>query len=213
MSQWPSFVAFDVETTGLDAEKNRIIELAGVKFTFEDNAGKLVVKVLDRFESLVKPDMRIPEDATRINHITNEMVEDAPPAIDVLQQFIRFCGLSTILVAHNAEFDCRFLSREIRENKIMGLKNPIWDSLKLSRKIMSEAPTHKLGDLAKRLRREISLQLESGALHRALYDCEVLAEVFTVLLRKRFTAKDLEYSNIIKSVEKVHGPSLVLKLQ
>lgn len=210
MSQYAQFVAFDLETTGLSSDKHYIIEVAGVKFGLEIQGNEIRPVEVATYESLVKPPMMIPEEATRINHITNEMVDQAPAAKDVLQEFSRFCGLSTILVAHNADFDRKFLQKELMEHQLVLPQNPIIDSLKISRKIMPESPQHKLETLAKRLRRQIKLSLDSTNLHRALYDCEVLMEVFVAILKKRFLAKDFEMATFLKNVEKVHGPPMFL---
>src|SRR3954468_25000769 len=87
-----TLVAFDIETTGLDPEKEDILELAGVKFILERRDGKLVAKELGQFQSLVKPTKLIPDEVIRIHNITNQMVEDAPALPGVLQNFFRFCG-------------------------------------------------------------------------------------------------------------------------
>jgi len=206
-----TFVAFDLETTGLYAKKDEIIEVAGVKYTLEKKDGKISAKTIGEYSSFVKPNMFIPKEATRINKITDQMVDDAPPAKKVLTEFIRFCGLSTVLVAHNAAFDSEFLAKTLKRNGMMIPQNPVIDSLKVSRKIMLEAPSHKLGELAKRLGNQLSLKVDEANLHRALYDCEVLKEVFTACLRKRFQEKELTMDKAIQSIEKVHGTALQLK--
>ena len=71
------FIAFDLETTGLEAAKNEIIEFGAIKFTVEVKNGMVVPKKLGEFESFVKPNMLIPDEATRVNGITNAMVENA----------------------------------------------------------------------------------------------------------------------------------------
>src|SRR5690606_4414339 len=203
-----TLVAFDVETTGLEAEKEDIIELAGVKFTLERQNGKLVPRETGRFESFVKPSKLIPEEATRINNITNAMVENAPEPKDVLQKFFRFCGLSSVLVAHNAEFDTKFVARAIRRHGLVVPQNPVVDSLKCLRKIFPEYSSHRLGEVARKLGDQTGLVLSHGDLHRAAYDCMVLMEVFTACLRKRFQDKDLLMDCALKSLESLHGPAL-----
>jgi DNA polymerase-3 subunit epsilon len=206
-----TLVAFDVETTGLEAEKEDIIELAGVKFTFERQggpAGKLVPRETARFESFVRPTKLIPEEATRINKITNAMVENAPELKDVLPKFFRFCGLSSVLVAHNAEFDTKFVSRGIRRHGLVMPQNPVVDSLKFMRKILPEYSSHRLGEVARKLGDQTGLALNQGDLHRAAYDCVVLMEVFTACLRKRYQDKDLAMDAALKSMESLHGPAL-----
>jgi DNA polymerase III subunit epsilon len=205
MAVYQSFVAFDTETTGLDSGRDQIVELAGLKFDLEEIDGKLYPRVIGRFEEFVNPGMYIPEEASKINGITDAMVADARPIQEVLPDFIRFCGQSTVLVAHNAPFDIGFLRAAIDKHKLSPLKNPILDSLRISRKIMNEAPSHQLGELAKRLRRELKLQLNSDQLHRALYDCEVLAQVVIALLRRHFLHPDFEMTRFTKVIESVHG--------
>ena len=207
MSPYITIVAFDLETTGLDPEKDEIIEIAGVKFSFEKVDGKIKAKTLKEFGSLIKPTRFIPEDSTAVHHITNQMVENAPTAKEVIPKFLRFCGLSSALVAHNASFDAAFLAKAIRKNGIMP-QNPIIDSLKVTRKLMPESVSHKLSDLAKRLNTQISIEVDKSQLHRGLYDCQVLKEVFSVCLRKRFQEADLAMATAVKAIEKVHGQTM-----
>ena len=208
MIPFVTFVAFDLETTGLDAEKEEIVEVAGLKFTLEKKDGKLQPKILGAYSSFVKPSKFIPEEATRIHKITNQMVEEAPELKLVLTQFLRFCGLSSILVAHNASFDAAFMSKGIRKLGMVMPQNPIIDSLKVVRKILPEYASHKLGDLAKKLSDQMQLSVNPEQLHRAAYDCEVLKEVLCACLRKRYQEKDLAMDKAIKSLEAVHGQVL-----
>jgi DNA polymerase III epsilon subunit family exonuclease len=201
-------VAFDVETTGLDPDKEEVIEIAGVKFTFEKKDGKLVTREIGQYGSLVKPSKLIPEEATRVNNITNQMVENAPEIKPVLSAFLRFCGLSSVLVAHNAPFDSAFLGKAIRKNGLVMPQNPIVDSLKLIRKIMPEYASHKLGEIARKLGDQTGMSLSKGELHRATYDCQVLKEVLCACMRKRYQDKDLAMDVAVKSFESVHGQPL-----
>ena len=204
------FVSFDTETTGLSSVKDQIIELAGVKFTTELQGNKRVPVVLDTFEEFVKPTILIPAEATAINHITDAMVDNADSVEQVIPRFIKFCGLSSVLVAHNADFDRKFLAQAIASHKLTTLKNPIIDSLRIARKVHPEYPNHKQETLAKRLSRagKIELDLHTEKLHRALYDCEVLAKVFAGLLTEGFTPADLQRDSFLKSVQSVHAAPL-----
>jgi DNA polymerase III alpha subunit (gram-positive type) len=114
-------------------------------------------------------------------------------------------------VAHNAAFDAEFLAQAIKKHGIRMPGNPVVDSIKLSRKVLMEAGSHALGNLAKKLKNEINIQLNNSELHRALYDCEVLKEVFTACLRKRFQDKELAMDKAVQSIEKLHGPILQFK--
>lgn len=208
MLPFVTMVAFDVETTGLEPEKEDIIEIAGIKFSFEKKDGKLVTREIGQYNSLVKPGKLIPEEATRVNNITNQMVENAPEIKPVLTAFLRFCGLSSILVAHNASFDAAFLGKAIRKQGLVMPQNPVIDSLKFIRKIMPEYASHKLVEIARKLGDQTGIVLNRGDLHRATYDCHVLKEVLTACLRKRYQDRDLAMDQAVKSFESVHGQPL-----
>ena len=203
-------VAFDLETTGLEPDKEDIVEVAGIKFTFEKKDGRLCTKELGQFSSLVKPGKLIPEEATRIHNITNQMVEDAPEIKPVLMGFLRFCGLSSVLVAHNAAFDSAFLCKAIRKHGLVMPQNPVIDSLKFIRKIMPEYASHKLGEVARKLGDQMNMALSKSDLHRATYDCQILKEVLCTCIRKRYQDRDLAMDQALKSFESVHGQSLNL---
>ncbi len=208
-----TFIAFDTETTGLDTT-DELIEIAGVKFTVNvAPTGQFRPVLVDKFSSLIKPEKLIPAQATAINNITDEMVEKAPSAGEVLTQFTRFCGLSSILVAHNANFDCGFIGRAIGKHRLRSLTNPVIDTLKLSKKIHPQFPSHKLGVIAKRLKNEkkIELTVESENLHRALYDCEVLAQVFTSFLSDIIRPSDWNTKALLTALERFHGPFLTIR--
>lgn len=98
--KYNEFVVFDTETTGLSPTKDRIIELAAIRF--KDGIPTEV------FESFVNPKREIPSDVSNINHITNEMVASAPSISEILPAFETFVG-GNALVAHNLEFDLKFL--------------------------------------------------------------------------------------------------------
>jgi DNA polymerase III alpha subunit (gram-positive type) len=136
------------------------------------------------------------------------MVENAPDAKSVLPSFFRFCGLSSVLVAHNASFDASFLGKAVRKLGLVMPQNPIVDNLKVVRKILPEYASHKLGDVARRLGDQTGLDLRREDLHRAAYDCEVLKEVLCACLRKRYQDKDLAMDQALKSLESVHGQTL-----
>lgn len=98
--KYPEFVVFDTETTGLSASKDRIIELSAIRFV-----NGIPTEI---FETFVNPEREISPETSAINHITNDMVADAPTISEVLPSFEAFVGKSP-LVAHNLEFDIKFL--------------------------------------------------------------------------------------------------------
>ena len=98
-----TFVAFDIETTGLTPVVDRIVEIGAVKF----RSGK----VMDTFQELIDPEMSISPDATAVNGITDEMVAGCPLIDQALPQFVDFLA-DFVSIAHNAPFDVGFLSYE-----------------------------------------------------------------------------------------------------
>jgi hypothetical protein len=70
----PKFVAFDLETTGLVNTKDEIVEIGAVKFTIAVEKGKVVPKLISEFNMLVNPNMMMPEEASKVNHITDDML-------------------------------------------------------------------------------------------------------------------------------------------
>ena len=153
------FVAFDVETTGLSRRSDRLVELAGVKYV----AGKEV----DRFTTLVDPGVRIPARAVEIHHITDDMVRGAPSPEQAVSRFLDFCG-SLPLVAHNADFDVAFLANACY---VKGRELFYGDTLAIARKLLPDAPNHKLGTVLR------LLGVSTGTLHRSEADAEGVAAI------------------------------------
>jgi len=101
-----SYVAFDLETTGLSAEEDEIIEIGAVK-VFNG-------VIIERYGQLVKPHCSVPAGATKVNHITDDMLKDKPHVSSVLPVFLNFVG-NLPLIAHNARFDISFLQTAAEE--------------------------------------------------------------------------------------------------
>ncbi len=98
------FVVFDLETTGLDPKKDKIVEIGAVKF---DRYG-----LIARFSVLINPGIPMPSAASQVNHITDAMLKDKPLLKDVLPDFIRFID-GAILIAHNSQFDSGFINEAL----------------------------------------------------------------------------------------------------
>jgi len=159
-----NFVALDVETTGLDAGRDEIIEFGAVRVS----DGEIVA----RFSELAKPRRPIPLVIERLTGIRNTDLADRPPQEVVLSRFLDFVGDSPV-VMHNADFDSAFLRA-----KTGGLfENRAYDTLLLARIVLPTLPRHDLSTTARFL--EIT-PLES---HRALADAETTALVWLALLR------------------------------
>ena len=99
------FVAYDLETTGLYPDKDRIVEIGAVKF---DRRG-----IIGRFSTLIDPGIPMPSDTTRINGITDGMLQGMPTLDEVLPDFLRFIQ-NAVLIAHNANFDGSFVNAALK---------------------------------------------------------------------------------------------------
>ncbi|WLV25795.1 PolC-type DNA polymerase III [Aciduricibacillus chroicocephali] len=169
------YVVFDVETTGLSAVYDTIIELAGVKIQNGE--------IIDRFESFANPHHPLSETTTRLTGITDEMVQDAPEIDDVLKQFHAWTE-GTILVAHNATFDIGFLNAGYKRIDYPKITQPGMDTLELARFLVPELRNHRLNTLCKHFDIELTQH------HRAIYDAEATGYLMVKLV-KMLTEKDI----------------------
>ena len=158
----PSRIAvIDFETTGSSPGQGaRATEVAIV--IVEHGA------VVDSYQSLMNAGVWVPPFITQLTGITNAMVAEAPPALDVMARASRFVG-DTPLVAHNAAFDRSFWQAELARAGCAA-QQPFACTVRLSRRLYPEAPNHQLGTLA-RFHRLPS----AGRAHRALADAQVTA--------------------------------------
>lgn len=166
------FVIFDLETTGLSPDRDAILEI-----------GALVVRdeciTNEVFETLVQPRRQIPFYISKINGITDRMVQHAPPIEEALPRFLEFVA-GRQLVAHNASFDIGFIrSHALR----LGLEAPIRATctVQLSRKAFPQESKHNLDAICARL------GLKATNRHRALADVEVTAQAFLEFRRRLLT--------------------------
>jgi|LSQX01.3.fsa_nt_gb DNA polymerase-3 subunit alpha (Gram-positive type) len=156
------FVVFDIETTGLNAGKDKITEIGAVLV----EGGK----IRDTFSTFVNPGVLIPEHITKLTGITDAMVADAPPIERALEGFLEFVGQMP-LVAHNAPFDTGFI-RLAAAAQDKELYNIIVDTLQMARSMFPQLSKHKLDVVAKHL----GVKLDKH--HRAVHDATATAEIF-----------------------------------
>ena len=138
------FVALDLETTGLIAESDRIVEIGAVRFAADG-------RETGRFQRLVNPQRPMSPAAYAIHGISDADLVDAAPAHEVLPDFLSFLGAAdtTALIAHNAAFDAGFLGREL---VLAGLPSPthsLFDTLALARRRLPHLGSHRLDSLAR----------------------------------------------------------------
>ncbi|MFQ5796678.1 MAG: exonuclease domain-containing protein [Candidatus Bipolaricaulia bacterium] len=167
-----TFVAFDVETTGLFPVNDRLVELAGVKFR--------TGQILDTFDELIDPKIPIPADVSRLHGITNEMVAGRPNAEAVVSRFLRFIAPHSeevCLLAHNAGFDVNFVGFEISRMKRSYPPHPILDTLELARNQLY-LNSYKLEMVAQ------ALQVRHPNAHRALADSLMVKGIFEGLTQR-----------------------------
>lgn len=162
-------VVLDIETTGLDTEKDEIIEIAAVKLRNGVETG-------ETFHSLIKPDRMPSEEISKLTGISPEHLSSQKSINEVLKDFTEFIG-NSILVAHNIEeFDYRFLKREAKKHLGINLNNELIDTLILTRQ-MYPGRSHKLSDLAAQFR------IKNDTFHKAANDTYIVKEVFLKLLK------------------------------
>jgi DNA polymerase III epsilon subunit family exonuclease len=156
-------VALDLETTGLSVQRDRIVECAAVRWHHGVIEGE--------FAALVHPGRHIPEAATRVHGITDDMVADSPDLVDVLPAFLEFCQ-ADVLVAHNAKFDLGFLDAACGRAGLPRLDVKVVDSCTLARERLPGCPNYRLETLKSVLR------LGQGQAHRALDDARDCLAIF-----------------------------------
>ena len=154
-------VAFDIETTGLNAGSDRMTEIGAVIF-----AGN---EIKATFNTFVDPEMHIPAEITQLTGITDRDVKGAPKEAEALRSFLEFAG-DRPLVAHNADFDTGFMSAAAVRNGIEF--EPVYiDTLSLSRALLPDLKKHKLDIVSNRL------SLPDFNHHRASDDALVCARI------------------------------------
>lgn len=132
LNKLATFVAIDTETTGISLTDNEIIELSAIRFEF--------FQPTEIFTTLLRPKNPIPPESTKIHHITDEMVADAPKFYEIIPSLDEFLGKSP-LIAHNASFDVMHLYASGLDSIA---KKTVYDTCDISRKICKQLPNHKL---------------------------------------------------------------------
>jgi ATP-dependent DNA helicase DinG len=162
-----SIVAIDIETTGLDNDREAIIEIGAVKFKGN--------RVEDEWSSLINPNRHISEFITTLTGIDDAMVRQAPHVRDVAHELEAFVGDAPI-VGHNIRFDLGFLQKQIPFSF-----NEIIDTYELASILLPNASRYNLGALGK----ELGIALP--ATHRALDDARATHGVFNRLYEMAHT--------------------------
>ena len=158
------FVCLDCESTGLDPEKDRVVEVGAARFTF--------TQVLQSFESLVDPECEIPKISQDIHKISSEMLKGKPKVAEILPHLLKMID-GHVLVGHGIGFDIALLAAEAKRHQIPTSieKQRSIDTLRMAR-LYGESPINSL----ERLRQHFNIEPEGA--HRAMSDVVVNIEVF-----------------------------------
>lgn len=163
------FTAIDTETTGLNSQSDRVIEIGAVKF---NSCG-----VIEKYNTLINPQSPIPFESTQIHNITNDMVKDSPIFDEISREFLDFIG-DSILIAHNINFDLRFLNSELTRNEKQIIKNDLIDTLRFARWVFPEEGKYSQQHLAEKLKIDVKNA------HRAWDDAFVCGQIFLNLIKE-----------------------------
>ena len=189
-----TYVVFDFETTGFNAGGgDSIIEIGAVKL--KDG------EIIDRFDRLINPGVKLQPHIVKLTNITDAMLEDCPTEEEAIKEFIDWYGTCP-MVAHNAKFDASFLEMCYQKYNLGEYKNVLFDTLQLSRALDSEASRHSLSALVKRY----DIVWNEDAHHRADYDAEGTALIFQKMIDKLNAKQIFKISEVgdLVSKEDIH---------
>lgn len=165
-----NYVVFDLETTGLEAENSKIIEIGALKYINNE--------LVSEYSVLINPEVPIPEVITKITGLTEEQLNDKKTIQEVLPEFILFIE-DLPLVAHNSSFDLSFIEENIKRLGLPMISNKNIDTLELSKIYIPKAYNHKLETLKR------FFHLEYGS-HRSVDDCKTTNYIYQYCKNKAF---------------------------
>ncbi|MBQ4346408.1 MAG: PHP domain-containing protein, partial [Oscillospiraceae bacterium] len=170
-------IVFDVETTGLSPNNDRLTEIGAVKVRG--------LKIIDSFQTFVNPGRKIPDKIVELTGITDDMVANAPSEQKAVEDFMAFCGENPVLIAHNAAFDTAFLRNSFQR---CGMQHSFatLDTVVLCRAMLPELSKHKLNIVAKHLK------LGKFDHHRANDDACMLAKIYITLMERLVKNSNLQ---------------------
>ncbi len=168
-----TFVVFDLETTGLKARENEIIEIGAIRYV--DNEPREV------FHTYIKPQKKISDKITQITGITNDTVKDAPSIQEVLPYFLDFIE-DDVLIAHNSKFDMSFILHQLYINEYKKPKNKTIDTLGLARDQIMRFDENRGMEVPLKNYKLVTLKEKLGlgelGSHNAIDDCKVCGYIY-----------------------------------
>lgn len=177
------FICLDIEATGLEPSTDRIIEIAMVKFTFDE--------ILDTFSTLIDPEVEIPKTSQSIHNISQDMVKGKPKIKDVLPKILKFVD-SHVIMGHGIKFDLDIIYAATKRHQIpCKIYDATYvDTLRLAR-LYGESPSNSLKELSN----HFNIELEGA--HRALNDVKANIGVF-----KKLATSFTTTNQMLKRLEK-----------
>lgn len=197
-----NYCIVDLETTGVFVASSAIIEISAIKV--RNN------QVVDEFSTLVNPHFPIPEAATAVNHITDEMVKDAPSLNDVIDTFLSFVDADVIVGYNCAAFDMNLLYDSVQKLRGMPFRNDYIDLLHVSRRSIESVENYKLETIS------AYFDLDTTGEHRALKDCFLTKSCYDGIYEKygddafnahncSYLGKEIQYSSETLALRKLKG--------
>lgn len=174
------YVVFDVETTGLSAAYDKVIELSAVKM----QKGNVIAE----FSEFIDPGFPLSQTTTNLTSITDDMVRGSKSEEEVFTAFREFYG-DTILVGHNVTFDMGFMNEGYERHGMGAITNPVIDTLTLARFLYPHMRSYRLNTLAK----HFGVQLEQH--HRAIFDSETTGHLNRIFLDEARDSYGITYAD------------------
>lgn len=164
------FSVIDTETTGLDLNTAKIINIAAVKVQN--------FKIIDFYNAFINPGIEIPKESIKWHGITDDMVVDKPSAAEVMPDFLNFVG-SSILIGHHVNFDVKMINKEMKESFGCDITNPWLDTMLIYTRSIIKKDAHVSLDYLFDI-----YKVTCNGRHTALGDALATAEVFTKMIQQ-----------------------------
>lgn len=158
------YCVLDIETTELSWQKDKIIEIGILKIRDK--------QIINRYEQLINPKLKISPFITQLTGIQNNMLENMPVLSQIQDEVMQFIG-EDVIIGHNTAFDLNFIANHFHQD----LHNEYMDTVQFSKKVYPKMPHHRLTDMVE------FLQLSSNE-HRSLADCVSTYELYEHLKSK-----------------------------
>ncbi len=176
-------VILDTETTGLSADKDRVVEIACIELSNH-------IPTKNIFHTFINPETKVSANAFSVHGYSDEFLSNKPKFKEIVKNFLDFIKDKKLII-HNADFDLGFLNNELKRLNVKPiLKSDVVDTLQIAR---SKFPG--VGNSLDALCKRYKINVEAREKHSALVDCHLLSKVYIELIDKKELTLDLELSN------------------